>query len=279
MRVEAFHEPQTGTLTYLVYDESTCAGVVIDPILDFEPESKRLETDSADRLVALVEERGIDVQLVIDTHLHADHLSAVDFLRDTLDAVSVAGVGLPDLQAQVLGNSDLDARTAEPRIFDRTLCDGEHLDVGNLRLQAIHAPGHTPACTCFLIEDALFVGDVLLHPQLGTARCDFPGGSAETLYESVQRLFRQLDPATRVFTGHDYPTPDRPLCFESTLGYHRLRNIQISEGVTRTRFIETRSRRDETLAEPSLMKPSLEWNVSEGGVERVRRVREACCGA
>lgn len=262
MEIQAFHDSVTGSLSYVVYHAESRIGLIIDPVLDFDPEQSVVATRSADALIDFAEGLRLDIQLVLETHLHADHLSAAEYLRQRLGARTGAGALLPALQQTVRSRFERGGTAPEaPHPFDYLLNDGECVEIGPLEVRAIHTPGHTPACTSYLIGDALFVGDVLFQPDAGTARCDFPGGSAETLYGMIQMLFGTLSPETRVFTGHDYQPGGRPVRYESTLKEQQERNIQVSTEISREVFVETRNRRDAKLAAPRLFLPALKWNA------------------
>ena len=265
MQIEPFFDERTSTLTYVVHDVASRTAVVIDPVLDFDAASGRTWTESADRVARFLEAHRLRVPYVLDTHAHADHLSAMPCFKARFGAKTVIGERIVDVQAVFREIFNLgDALPCDGRQFDLLLGDGETLDVGPFAVEAIHTPGHTPACMSYLVGDALFVGDTLFQPDYGTARCDFPGGSAETLYASIQRLYSELPESTRVFTCHDYQPGGRELAFESTLGAQRRANVQLRDGTPKDEFIEFRRTRDATLDMPALILPSIQVNVRAG---------------
>ncbi len=265
MKIEAFHDPRTATLTYLAFDPCERVGVLIDPVLDFDAASGRRSTCSAEPIARFLEREEIELAYVLDTHAHADHVTAMPFFRDRFDAQTGIGREIVAVQRAFAQVFDLEERLAtDGRQFDQLLGDGDQLDCGPFQIDAIHTPGHTPACMTYRIGDALFVGDTLFQPDYGTARCDFPGGSAGQLWDSIQRLYGELPPTTRVFTCHDYQPGGRALAYESTLGEQRRENVQIQESVERQDFIRFRLERDLALDMPSLMLPAIQVNIQAG---------------
>ncbi|MDJ0788184.1 MAG: MBL fold metallo-hydrolase [Myxococcota bacterium] len=265
MDVEGFFDPQTSTLTYLVYDADARVGVVIDPVLDFDMASGRTGTRSADAVATFAEGRGLRIPYVLDTHAHADHLSAIPYFKERFGARSGIGAGITEVQ-RVFGDTfNLGPEfVPDGRQFDVLLEEGSVLDVEAFELRALHTPGHTPACLTYRVEDALFVGDTLFQPDHGTARCDFPGGSAAALYDSIQRLYDTLPGSTRVFTCHDYQPGGRELAFESSLAEQRDGNVQLRASTTREEFVAFRTERDATLGVPALILPSMQVNIRAG---------------
>ncbi len=263
--IEPFFDPRTSTLTYVAHDATERVGVVIDPVLDFDPVSGRTWTESADRVARFLERERIRVPYVLDTHAHADHLSALPYFKERFGALTGIGAGIVQAQRtfQELFNLGEDFATDGSQ-FDVLLNDEQILDVGAFELRALHTPGHTAACMSYLAGDALFVGDTLFQPDYGTARCDFPGGSAEALYASIHRLFERLPADTRVFTCHDYQPGGRTLAFESTLCDQRESNVQLPEGMALDHFVAFRRERDATLSMPSLILPSIQINIRGG---------------
>ena len=267
MKIEPFFDEQTSTLTYVVWDESERVGVVIDPVLDFDPSSGRTSTDSADEVSRFLEREGLGVPYVLDTHAHADHLSGMALFRERFGAKT--GIGAEIVQVQRVFRDLFDLGPDFPcdgRQFDVLLEHGSRLDVGPFELEAFHTPGHTPACMSYRVDDALFVGDVLFQPDYGTARCDFPGGSAEALFASIRSLQDALPDSTRVFTGHDYRPDGRPLAFESTLRAHLDSNVQLSAATTKEDFVRLRTERDAGLDVPRLILPSVQVNIRAGAL-------------
>lgn len=256
--IQAFFDAATSTVTYVVHDGVTCA--VIDPVLDFDPKSGRTATASADHVVAYVRDHGLQTAWLLETHAHADHLSAAPYLRGQLGGRIGIGAHIHAVQksfAHVFG--------APPRqaAFDHLFAPDETFAIGTLTATALHVPGHTPADMAYRIGDAVFVGDTLFMPDVGTARCDFPGGSATTLYRSIRRLL-DLPPATRLFMCHDYPPAGRGPGWETTVAEQRAANIHVRDGVTEEQFVAMRTARDATLAMPTLILPAIQVNLNAG---------------
>ena len=263
--VVPFFDSATHSYSYVVVeaDSRTCA--VIDPVLDYDQAAGRTSAESAHRLIAYVREAGLQVDWIIDTHVHADHLTAAPFIRERLGG----RVGISEKISSVqeifgdLFNEDHSFRTDGSQ-FDHLFRDGETYRVGTIEARAIHTPGHTPACMSHVIGDAMFVGDTVFMPDFGTARCDFPGGDAGTLYDSIQKLFAYPD-ETRVFVCHDYKAPGRDVyAWETTVGEQKRRNVHVRTGTTRNEFITLRTARDTTLAMPKLILPSVQVNMRAG---------------
>jgi len=262
VKIQHFFDEATGSLSYVVHDAT--AGVVIDPLRDFEPKGGRTSWDSAERIAAYIRRENLAIPFVIDTHAHADHMSGLPFFKQRFGAVTLTGVGIGEIQRAFRAIYNLPAEfPVDGRQFDRLLADGERLKVGSLEIEALHTPGHTPAHLALRCRDAVFVGDTLFMPDYGSARCDFPGGSAEILYDSIQRLFA-LPEETRAFTGHDYRPGGRELAFVATIGEHKRRNIQISQRTSRAEFVAFRSARDAQLEAPQLILQSLQVNIRAG---------------
>ncbi|MEZ4332129.1 MAG: MBL fold metallo-hydrolase [Myxococcota bacterium] len=265
MQIEPFYDPVTATLSYVVYDARERVAVVIDPVLDYDPASARRSAESVGRIATFLEERRLDVAYVLDTHAHADHVTALAWIARRYGAKRVIGAKIGLVQATFRDLLRLgDAQPTDGRPFEILLADGERLDVGPFAIEAIETPGHTPACLTYRVEDALFVGDTLFQPDYGTARCDFPGGDAATLHASITALYASHPPETRVFTGHDYRPGGRPVAFESTLGEQRATNVQLSDATACADFVAFRRRRDATLGVPALMIPSIQLNLRAG---------------
>lgn len=265
--VEAFFDEATNTVSYVVYDEEAKKGVVIDSLLDFDHAAGRTKTDSADRLLAFIEDRGLKIDLILETHVHADHLSAAPYLKLKLGGRIAIGAAITDVQ-NVFGKVFNAGRAfqRDGSQFDVLLADGDSFEVGRFEGIAIHTPGHTPACMSYLIGDALFVGDTIFMPDFGTARCDFPGGDAATLYRSIHRLF-QLPGETRVFLCHDYKSRTRDhYAWETTIEEERCDNVHIRRGVSEEEFVKMRTERDATLAMPTLILPSVQVNMNAGNL-------------
>ncbi len=258
-----FHEP-TFTFSYVVSDADSGKCVIIDPVLDFDAKSGRTSTEAADRIAAFVNDKGLDAQWILETHVHADHLSGALDLGERLDAPIGIGEHVKEVQAtfKKVFNAEPGFATDGSQ-FDRLLRDGETLAIGSLNLSVMHTPGHTPACISYLVADAVFVGDTLFMPDFGTARADFPGGDALTLYRSMHKLLA-LPPRTRLFMCHDYMPNGRPLAWESSVADQRAENIHVHDGVSEDAYVSMRGTRDETLDMPALLLPSVQVNMRAG---------------
>jgi glyoxylase-like metal-dependent hydrolase (beta-lactamase superfamily II) len=260
--VHPFHHAGTGTWSYVVADALIGVAAVIDPVLDFDAASGRRGTKSAQKLLDCVEANGWRVQWLLETHAHADHLSAAPFLQQRTGAPVAIGAGIDRVQAHFAGVFGAGI-PQDGKPFDRLFDDGERFRVGSIEAEVIPVPGHTPDGVAYRIGDALFVGDSLFMPDAGSARCDFPGGDAAQLYRSIQRLYALPD-ATRVFVCHDYgPGGREPRC-ETTVGAQRRENIHARDGVTEAQFVAQRVARDATLAVPALLLPALQVNLRAG---------------
>lgn len=264
MQINARFDPDTFTLTYLVFDPDTKDAVIIDPVLDYDPASASTSTASADALLADVRERGLDVHWILETHAHADHLTASQLLARELDAKVAIGERIVEVQRTFKAVFDLPETFAvDGSQFDRLLADGETLEAGSLKLDVIHTPGHTPACVSYLVDDAVFTGDALFMDDYGTGRCDFPAGSAQALYHSVHEKLYALPDETRVFVGHDYPD-GREVAYQTSIGKSKRANPQLRAETTEAQFVEFRQARDAGLAAPRLLLPSVQVNVDAG---------------
>lgn len=264
--VQTFFDKATSTATYLVSDPATGAAAVIDPVLDFDPKAARLSMASADAVLAAVRERNLRLAYVLETHAHADHLSAADYIRRHTGAEVVIGALITEVQKVFIPLFEAQDETADGRAFDRLVQEGDVLPLGDLQIEVLHTPGHTPACVTYLIGDAAFVGDTLFMPDYGTARADFPGGDATQLYRSIRKIL-DLPPQTRIFVGHDYLPQGRDhfLC-ETSVAEERARNVHVHEGVDEADFVAMRQARDKTLAPPVLILPSLQVNIRAGAL-------------
>jgi glyoxylase-like metal-dependent hydrolase (beta-lactamase superfamily II) len=262
--IEHFYDAHTNTLTYVVFDEATRDAVVIDPVLDYDPASGTTWTESYDRIASYARHERLRLHFVLETHAHADHLSASQLFRRELDARIAIGERIREVQVTFQPIFDLPPSVPlDGSQFDRLLHDGELLRAGSLAIEVIPTPGHTPACVTYKIGDALFTGDALFIEDYGTGRCDFPRGSAEALYDSVQRLYALPD-ATRVFVGHDYQPGGRELRWETTIGASKARNRQLSARTTQAEFVAMRRTRDAGLSAPRLLLPSVQVNLDAG---------------
>ena len=262
--VLAFFHAGTSSISYLVSDPATRRAAIVDAVLDYSARAGRTATGFADRILAAVAERQLIVDWVLETHVHADHLSAGAYCRDRLGSRLSIGANVTAVQSMVRDAYGLGADFAtDGRQFDHRFRPEERFNVGNLDAVVHFTPGHTPACVTYVIGDAAFVGDTLFMPDGGTARCDFPGGSAATLYRSIQRILALPD-ATRVFTAHDYAPGGRPYAWESTVAAQRRDNTHVGGGVAEAKFVATREARDKTLEAPVLILPALQVNVRGG---------------
>ncbi len=276
LQVEGFFDPATWTVSYIVLDRSTQHCAVLDSVLDYDPKSGRTSHDSADRLVARVRELGAKVQWILETHVHADHLSAAQYLKQTLGGRIGIGRQITTVQ-QVFGKlfNAGESFARDGRQFDHLFADGETFAIGELMVQALHTPGHTPACMSYLVNDghrdgtgvqrslSVFVGDTLFMPDHGTARCDFPGGDARTLYQSINQLL-SMPHDTQLYMCHDYQPGGRELQFVSTVGEEREKNVHVRNGISEDEFVAMRQARDATLAMPTLILPSVQVNMRAG---------------
>jgi glyoxylase-like metal-dependent hydrolase (beta-lactamase superfamily II) len=263
--VKAFFDEATNTISYVVRDPEGPACAVIDSVLDFDYASGRTDTRSADAIIAYVTAEGLECQWLLETHVHADHLSAAPYLQERLGGRIGIGERITHVQdtfGKVFNEGTAFSRDGSQ--FDRLFAEGDGFEIGGLRARVLHTPGHTPACLTYVIGDAAFVGDTLFMPDFGTARCDFPGGSAATLYDSVQKILA-LPEQTRIFVGHDYKAPGRDrYAWETTVGAQKAQNVHVGEGRSRADFVAMRDSRDATLAMPRLIIPSLQVNMRAG---------------
>ncbi|HET9621615.1 MAG TPA: MBL fold metallo-hydrolase [Kofleriaceae bacterium] len=265
MQVEAFFDPATSTLTYLVFDPTTRDGVVIDPVLDFDAASGKVAFDSVAKLIARIRELGVTLHYTLETHAHADHMSGAHWLARECGAKVAISERITQVQALFKPIFGLPASFAtDGSQFDRLLADGDVVHAGSLAITVIATPGHTPACVSFLIGDAVFTGDALFIEDSGTGRCDFPQGDAATLYHSVHERLYALPPTTRVFVGHDYQPAGRALRYMTTIADEAARNIQLTAATTLEEFVAFRTQRDRKLAVPKLLLPSVQVNIDAG---------------
>ncbi|MBT9516289.1 MAG: MBL fold metallo-hydrolase [Methyloversatilis discipulorum] len=264
LQIESFFDEATNTVSYIVFDRATLACAVVDSVLDYDPKSGRTSTASADRIVARVRELGARLEWILETHVHADHLSAAPWIKQQLGGR--LGIGEHIVTVQRVFGKLFNAGTEFERDgsqFDHLFRDGETFKIGSLQARALHTPGHTPACMSYLIEDAAFVGDTLFMPDYGTARCDFPGGDARTLYRSIRTLLA-LPPETRLFMCHDYMPDGRAPRWETTVADERAHNIHVHDGISEDDFVAMRTARDATLDMPVLILPSVQVNMRAG---------------
>jgi glyoxylase-like metal-dependent hydrolase (beta-lactamase superfamily II) len=264
LNIRAFFDEATFTVSYLIWDGATNAAAVIDPVLDYDPKSGRTSTMSADAILAAAASQGLKIEWVLETHAHADHLSAGAYLREKVKAKIVIGERIRTVQSTFRTIFNIADQTTDGSDFDRLVKDGDRIALGILTIEVLHTPGHTPACVSYRIGDAVFVGDTLFMPDYGTARVDFPGGDARTLYRSIRRIL-SLPPETRLFMCHDYKAPGRnTYAWETTVAAERERNVHVRDGVTEDEFVARRTERDRTLAMPVLILPSVQVNIRAG---------------
>ncbi len=265
MVIRHFYDPRTFTLTFVVFDPKTKDAVVIDPVLDYDPLSGLTSTGSVEEVSRFIQEEGLALRWVLETHAHADHISGSQFLKRRFDAGVAIGARITEVQETFKGIFDLPASFAtDGSQFDRLLQDGETLMAGSLPVKVISTPGHTPACVTFQIADAIFTGDALFMEDYGTGRCDFPRGSSADLFDSIHDKLYTLPDDTRVFVGHDYQPNGRMLAFESTIGVEKKKNLQLREDTKKEDFVRFRNQRDASLDPPRLLFPSVQINVDAG---------------
>ena len=262
-QIQAFFHEATNSISYLVADPEAKAAAVIDAVLDFDPASGKVWTESVDEIFAVANERGLRIEWLLETHAHADHLSASAWLKERTGAKIGIGAGIEEVQRtfravfEPCGAADADC-------FDRLFADGEKIELASLSIEVIATPGHTPACVSYRIGDAVFVGDTLFMPDYGTARCDFPGGDAGQLYRSIQRILA-LPRETRLFMCHDYKAPGRDrFAWETTVGEELDHNVHIGGGVDEEDYVTMRETRDRTLCAPKLLYPAIQVNIRGG---------------
>ncbi len=262
--VKGFFDPATSTITYVVSDRVTKRAAIIDSVLDYDPKAARTSTHSADAIVGHVKDSALVIDWHLETHAHADHLSAAPYLKEKLGGRIAIGEGIAIVQKtfKKIFNAEPDFAT-DGRQFDRLFKDGETFRIGELDAHIIHTPGHTPACVTYLIGDCAFVGDTLFMPDYGTARCDFPGGDAHMLYRSIRKLLA-LPAQTKLYMCHDYPPGGRAPLWQTTVAEERAKNIHVHDGVSEDAFVAMRTARDKTLDMPVLILPSVQVNMRAG---------------
>ena len=262
--IKAFFDPETWTFTYVVYEKPDTPCVVIDSVLNFDPKSGRTSSNSVDELITFIQKNHLQLAWILETHAHADHLSAAPYIQKQLGGKIAIGYHIQDVQKVFKGIFNLEPEfKVDGSQFDYLIEEGKNLEFGNLSIHPIFVPGHTPACMAYEIGDAIFVGDTLFMPDVGTARCDFPGGSANNLYKSIQKILSYPD-NTRLFMCHDYPPSNRPVAYETTVAKQKKDNIHIHDGISEEQFVEMRTKRDKTLQMPVLLLPSIQVNVRAG---------------
>jgi len=263
-QVEGFFDKATWTVTYVVHNGPGSDCAIIDSVLDYDPKSGRTRTIAADKLIAFVKAHQLTTQWILETHAHADHLSAAPYLKKHLGGQIAIGDQITRVQKVFKGIFNLEPEFKQDGSqFDVLLKDDEAFQIGELTAKVLAVPGHTPACVAYQVGDAVFVGDTLFMPDVGTARCDFPGGDAKTLYASTRKLLA-LPAQTRLFMCHDYPPSDRPIAFETTVAEQRAKNIHVHDGVSEAQFVAMRTKRDATLEMPVLILPAVQINIRAG---------------
>jgi len=262
--VHGIFDKATGTVTYIVHHGIGSACAIIDSVLDYDPKSGRTATTSAEKVVEYINEHKLKAAWILETHAHADHVSAAPYLKKHSGGQIAIGDHITQVQKVFKGIFNLETEFKDDGSqFDHLLADDEEFKVGDLFGKVLFVPGHTPACVAYQLGDAVFVGDTLFMPDVGTARCDFPGGDARTLYASTRRIL-SLPAETRLFMCHDYPPNDRPVAFETTVAEQRAENIHVHDGITEHQFVEMRTKRDATLEMPVLILPAVQINIRAG---------------
>ena len=262
--VKNFFDLETWTNTYVVYEKDASPCVIIDSVLNYDPKSGRTSTTSADEVIAFIKAHQLQVSWILETHAHADHLTAAPYLQSQLGGQLVIGDHITSVQTVFKGVFNLgDDFKTDGTQFNRLLKEGESLLFGNCSLKALFVPGHTPACMAYEIGDVIFVGDTLFMPDVGTARCDFPGGDARALYRSIQKIL-SYPAETKLYLCHDYPPNDRPVAYMTTVAAEKAGNIHVHDGISEEQFVQMRTARDQTLEMPVLILPAIQVNIRAG---------------
>lgn len=262
--VKGFFDHDTWTVTYVVYEKPGTPCAIIDSVLDYDPKSGRTSTAAADEVIAFVHANNLQVAWILETHAHADHLTAAPYLKEKLGGRTAIGANIRIVQEVFKGIFNLESSFAtDGSQFDHLFAEGETFQIGRLAGEVMYLPGHTPACAGYRIGNAVFVGDTIAMPDVGTARCDFPGGDASILYQSIKKLL-SLPPDTRLFMCHDYPPAGRDVCFETTVAAEREKNIHVHDGVDEATYVDMRTTRDQGLAMPVLILPAVQVNIRAG---------------
>ncbi|CAN1545422.1 GloB Zn-dependent hydrolases, including glyoxylases [Burkholderiaceae bacterium] len=265
-QIKSFFDKATWTFTYVVSDPEARVCIVIDPVLNYDPKSGRTLTQSADQVLGYITSNQLQLEWILETHAHADHLTAAKYLQNALGGKIAIGEKVQKIQGVFKGIFNLgDEFKTDGSQFDHLLKDGESIAFGNLKIESIPVPGHTPACLAYKVDDAIFVGDTLFPTDVGTARCDFPGGDANTLYKSIKKILSYPE-STNLYMCHDYPPTDRQVIGRTTVGEQRGNNIHIRDGVTEDAFVQMRKARDATLEVPVLLLPSIQVNIRAGAM-------------
>ena len=261
--VKPFFDPQTWTYTYVVYESKGSPCVVIDSVLNYDPKSGRTKTESADEVISFIKENRLQLEWILETHAHADHLTAAPYIQEKLGGKIAIGYHITTVQSVFKGVFNLDDVAVDGSQFDALIKEDEPIFFGNLSFKALYVPGHTPACMAYEIGDCIFVGDTLFMPDVGTARCDFPGGSARNLYRSIQSILK-YPPSTKLYMCHDYPPSGRSPEYQSTVADQKKSNIHVHDSVTEEQFVAMRNKRDAGLEMPILILPSIQVNIRAG---------------
>ncbi|MBU3564071.1 MBL fold metallo-hydrolase [Polynucleobacter sp. Tro8-14-1] len=262
--VKGFFDRDTWTVTYVVYEKPTSSCIIIDSVLSYDPKSGRTHTKMADEVIEFIKKNELKTEWILETHTHADHVTAAPYLRSELGGKVAIGDHISVVQSVFKDIFNLEnSFPVDGSQFDRLLKDGEEIHFGKLSFKALFVPGHTPACMAYQVGDAIFVGDTMFMPDVGTARCDFPGGDAHVLYQSMKKIL-SFPPQTRLFMCHDYPPNGRPVQFETTVADEKKFNIHMHDGITEEQFIEMRKKRDATLEMPVLILPAIQVNIRAG---------------
>lgn len=264
-RVKAFFDAPTSTLTYIVYDSRAKDAIVVDPVLNYEPNSGRVSFESLNEIIHFVEENDLNLRYSLETHAHADHLSSAFYLRRKFPEINI-GIGKEIVKVQKVFKEKFNLRElhTDGAQFDRLFEDGEVVEAGSLSFKVIHTPGHTPACASYLFGNSVFVGDTLFMPDFGTARVDFPEGSAHDLYRSIHDKLYNLPDDTKVYVGHDYQPGGRELLYKTTIGEQKEKNVQIKASMSEAEYTSFRAARDKTLGAPNLLLPAIQVNINGG---------------
>lgn len=264
MKIQNFYDKDTATFTYVVSDETSGKCAIIDSVLNYDMSAGRTSAASADLVISYVKENNLAVEWILETHIHADHLTASSYLKEKLGGKIAVGEKIKEVLGfwvpvfNIAEDAPLNASQ-----FDHLFADGEKFKIGNLEVQVIHTPGHTPACAVFKVEDAIFVGDTIFLPRMGTARTDFPGGSAKTLYASIQKIL-SLPQNTRIFVGHDYPEAGKEPQFVCSVAEQKQNNVMVNDRISEEEYVAARTKRDATLAVPRLIMPAIQINLRAG---------------
>jgi len=262
-QIQVFFDEDSNTFTYLVSDPATKSTAIIDPVLDFSQASGRTQTDSAEQLVEYIDVHDLKIKWILETHAHADHLSSAQWLKEKYQVPVCIGKNITQVQDVFNSLFNLGESGGKESDFNQLLSDGDKLPLGNLSIEVMHTPGHTPACICYKINDSVFVGDTMFMPDYGTARCDFPGGDASALYDSIQKIL-SLPDETQLYMCHDYMPNGREALWQTTVAEQKAHNIHIKDGISRETFIQKRTTRDATLTAPRLILPSIQINIRAG---------------